>query len=244
MTATQNWKRLTTTCWSNQSSALVIMWPEVWCRSGHRSRKDSWSSCQRVRTVCFETGRLEEAVLTDSYMCAQVLLLKEQTRRSCWLIWRRSWSRADSWSEHSRSHCRSGTRAVLTSDLLFRTVAGSDLSLSLRTVWPRPSPLRWWTATIWRSGSGCRTTGRSLTGRGGASSKRGRPSLKLLSDWVTRWDKRMLRVHVYLSWSSFLHVFLRFLMPHEVSSPHWGPGPARGPRHTSKGAANSLSYLK
>lgn len=45
---------------------------------------------------CFETDRLEEALLTDFYMCAQVLLLKEQTRRSCWLIWRRSWSRADS----------------------------------------------------------------------------------------------------------------------------------------------------
>ncbi len=42
----------------------------------------------------------------------------------------------------------------------------------------------------------------------------------------------------------FFACVFKIFNAHEVSSPHWGPGPARGPRHTSKGAANSLSYLK
>lgn len=110
----QNWRmRTKTMCWSNQSSALVIMWQEVWSRSGCKSRKDSGSLCHRVRTECFDALWTEVNDYLWIYMCAQVLLLKEQTRRSCWLIWRRSWSRAEIWFEHSNSYCRSDTRAAV-----------------------------------------------------------------------------------------------------------------------------------
>ncbi len=235
-TKVQNWKkRLTTTRWSNQSGALVIMWPEVWSRSGHRSRKDSGSSCQRVRTVCFETDRLEEALLTDFYMCAQVLLLKEQTRRSCWLIWRRSWSRADSWSERSSSYCRSGTRAALTSDLLFRTVSGSDLSQDSVTA-PLPAVLMdCYYLEEWER---LQDHWEEFNRQRRSFQQERQAFTELLSDWVTRWENARwfyVCTCVSLSWSSFLHEF-KILMMHEVSSPHWVRGP-RGPQ-------NSLQLLK
>lgn len=125
----QNWRmRTKTMCWSNQSSALVIMWQEVWSRSGCKSRKDSGSLCHRVRPERLEALWTEVNDYLWIYMCAQVLLLKEQTRRSCWLIWRRSWSRAEIWSEHSSSYCRSDTRAAVMCDAVFTTVAGSRFS--------------------------------------------------------------------------------------------------------------------
>ncbi len=235
-TKVQNWKkRLTTTRWSNQSGALVIMWPEVWSRSGHRSRKDSGSSCQRVRTVCFETDRLEEALLTDFYMCAQVLLLKEQTRRSCWLIWRRSWSRADSWSERSSSYCRSGTRAALTSDLLFRTVSGSDLSQDSVTA-PLPAVLmdcyyleEWERLQDhWEEFNRQR---RSFQQERQAFTE----AAIRLGHEVREMHADFMCARVFLALDHlFLHVFLRFLMMHEVSSTHWGPGPKRGPQNSLK----------
>lgn len=75
----QNWRmRTKTMCWSNQSSALVIMWQVVWSRSGCKCRKDSGSSCHGVRTECFEALWTE----VDDYLWIYMYVLRSCCSRN------------------------------------------------------------------------------------------------------------------------------------------------------------------